>query len=369
MFEHLVALESALDAVLPRPRLRGQLPGELVAAAHRWSEAVWKEAERLGPFPISAAEIVRGIQIAMRPVFVCGVHRSGTTLVRDLIDGHPALAVLPSEGSFYTNHRRHLSFAGLSAWRHFMACEWCRRFANPLNQPPYWLLGRSTPASSPSVAFMRALATWWPVVSENLAAASAWPLAAVALAFAGHGQEGAIDGAVHGWVEKTPTNEQFLTDLWRDFPEAKVVHIVRDPVAVMASRKTMEEYATGSFNALRRTLVDLARSYRIADGEHRVRDPRRRYLLIRFEDLLADPGRAIGCLAEFLGVENLPILHRPTSSGLSTAGNSSFGTGEAGTIDRTRARADVNLLSADEQLRLAVTVGDAAAAVSYAVPA
>jgi len=250
-----------------------------------------------------------------------------------------------------------------------MACEWCRRLVNPLNQPPYWLLGRSTPASSPPVAFMRALAAWWPVVSEHLAAASAWPLAAVALAFAGHAQEGPIDAAVHGWVEKTPTNEQFLLDLWRDFPAAKVVHIVRDPVAVVASRKTMEEYATGSFTALRRTLADLARSYRIADGERVLRDPQRRYLLIRFEDLLADPERAIGCLAEFLGVENLPILHRPTSRGLSTTGNSSFGTGEAGTIDRTRGRADVDLLSADEQLRLAVTVGDAAAAVRYAVPA
>jgi hypothetical protein len=191
----------------------------------------------------------------------------------------------------------------------------------------------------------------------------------VALAFAGHAQEGPIDAAVHGWVEKTPTNEQFLLDLWRDFPAAKVVHIVRDPVAVVASRKTMEEYATGSFTALRRTLADLARSYRIADGERVLRDPQRRYLLIRFEDLLADPERAIGCLAEFLGVENLPILHRPTSRGLSTTGNSSFGTGEAGTIDRTRGRADVDLLSADEQLRLAVTVGDAAAAVRYAVPA
>ena len=68
MFEHLVALESALDAVLPRPRLRGQLPDTLVATARQWSEAVWKEAERLGPFPISGAEIAHGIQIGRAPL-------------------------------------------------------------------------------------------------------------------------------------------------------------------------------------------------------------------------------------------------------------------------------------------------------------
>jgi hypothetical protein len=137
---------------------------------------------------------------------------------------------------------------------------------------------------------------------------------------------------------------------------------------VIASRKRLERHATGSFGAFRTTLADLAESYRIADGGRALHDPER-YLLIRFEDLLADPDRTIGCLAEFLGVEDLPILHRPTSGGLATPSNSSFKAGEAGTIDRTRAHADVNVLSADEQLRLAVVVGDAAAALRYSVPA
>ena len=95
-------------------------------------------------------QIARGLDLAGRPVFVCGVHRSGTTLVRDLLDGHPALAVLPSEGSFYTTHRDHLSAADRSTWRHIMGCEWCRRLANPINQLPYWLTGRGTATYSPS---------------------------------------------------------------------------------------------------------------------------------------------------------------------------------------------------------------------------
>ncbi len=173
---------------------------------------------------------------------------------------------------------------------------------------------------------------------------------------------------MHRWVEKTPTNERFLADIWRDFPDAKVVHVVRDPVAVIASRKRMEQHATGSFRAFRATLADLAESYRIAAAQRQLGNPER-YLLIRFEDLLANPATTIGCLAQFLGVENVPILHRPTSGGLIAASNSSFGMAEAGTIDRTRAHGDINVLSADEQLRLAVTVGDAAADLSYAVPA
>ena len=221
---------------------------------------------------ITPDEIARGLDVARRPVFVCGVHRSGTTLIRDLLDGHPALTVLPSEGSFYTNHRRHLSQADRSAWRHFMACEWCRRLANPINQPPYWLIGRSTPTYSPSVAFARSVATWWTTLEHTLATRmTSWPLIAIALAYASHPREHAIDAGVRRWVEKTPTNERFLGDIWRDYPEAKVVHVVRDPVAVMASRKLMEERATGGFRAFGNALGDLVESYRIAEAQRRER--------------------------------------------------------------------------------------------------
>ena len=369
MFGHLAECEARLDAELPRPRLRGRLPHRLVTRAREWSDAVWSEAETRGPFSIEADAITRGLDLARRPVFICGVHRSGTTLVRDLLDGHPALAVLPSEGSFYTNHRRHLSVADPSARRRFMACEWCRRLANPINQAPYWLIGRTTPAYSPSVAFVRAVTTWWTTLAQALSATvSSWPLAAVALAYASYAGGSAIDGRVQWWVEKTPRNERFLADLWRDFPDAKVIHVVRDPVAVLASRKVMEERATGRFAAIRTALADLAESYRTAEAEHAGGDPRR-YLLIRFEDLLADPPRTIDRLAEFLEVPYLPILDRPTRGGMAAPGNSSFEMAEHGVIDSNRVRGNRDRLSPQELLRIAVVVGDAAAALGYPVPA
>ena len=141
---------------------------------------------------------------------------------------------------------------------------------------------------------------------------------------------------------------------------------MRDPLAVMASRKVMEERATGQFGVFRTALGQLADSYRIADAE-RAHANRERYLLIRFEELLEEPQRTTDRLASFLDVTNLPILHRPTSGGMFTASNSSFGAGESGTIDRSRARAAADVLLPDERLRVAVAVGDAAGALGYAV--
>jgi sulfotransferase family protein len=369
MFELFVTLESRLDAVLPRPRLRGQTPAELIARAREWSEAAWNEAESVGPFPIGSPEIARGMEVARRPVFVCGVHRSGTTLVHDLLDGHPALTVLPSEGSFYTSHRRHLSHLEKSEWRDFMACEWCRRLANPVNQPPYWSIGRSTPDHSPAVAFMRAVAAWWTPVEEQLGErVAAWPLVAIALAYASHPRAGALDAGVERWVEKTPTNERYLEEIWREFPEARVVHVVRDPVAVIASRKRREERATGGFRNMTAALADLAESYRIAEAARTGLDDHR-YLLIHFEQLVQDPDLTIAQLAAFLDVPDMAILHEPTSGGLPATINSSYDVTETRAIDPARVRAEPGALSPDERLRVAVAVGDAAATLGYSVPA
>ena len=47
-------------------------------------------------------------------------------------------------------------------------------------------------------------------------------VAVVALAYASHTNEGTVPIGVERWVEKTPTNEQFLTEVWREFDEQVV---------------------------------------------------------------------------------------------------------------------------------------------------
>ena len=309
----LAALESALDRELVDWRVDRDAAARAAAAGRNWSDHVWRAAEASGPLALSAETIARGVAIARRPVFICGVHRSGTTLVRDLLDSHPALAVLPAEGAFQTRPWRavaRLDPAGAAA---IVGREWLRRLANHSNQPPFWLLGRSTAEGSAYLDFGRALLAWAPVIRRELGPRSySWPLAAVALAYAFCLGARTLPDTLRAWVEKTPTNERYIDRLRREFPAARFVHVIRNPFDVLASRKRMDLHTFGDFRGLRAALADLARSYRCALARHGATDG---YRLVRYEELIGDVDLAIDRVADFLGIESLLALRRPSVAG------------------------------------------------------
>jgi hypothetical protein len=362
----ILDLEQQFDLRLARPRVAIADSSAMQRAAVQWSAAIWAAAEAAGPSELDAAEVARGLDVAHRPVFVCGVRRSGTTLVRDLLDSHPALCVLPSEGTFFTNFERHLQRLRPEHRQAFVGREWLRRLANPIHQHPYWLLGRSSQESSPYIAFARALLAWWPIAREEAGhRITSWPLVAVALAYA-HSTGGLTAGAeVRRWVEKTPTNERFLERLQAEFPKAMFIHAVRHPYAVYASHKQSAQDGGKRLRNAGRILRDLSLSFRIA-VERRRGVNSDQYLLIRYEDLVEAPHNSVDRLAAFLRVAPLPILLRPTAAGLATASNSSFvSDAEPGRVDATVHRRWADVLTRSERERLTAVVGDDAVALGY----
>lgn len=328
MTAEIVELEEVFNDLLPGRRLERQPSNELLAIASRWSEAVWAAGESLGAIAVSSQQREAASQLSQRPVFICGVHRSGTTLVRDLLDGHPALTVLPSEGSYLTSLEPRIRQMSHKKYQSFLGQEWLRRLANPINQPPYWLLGRSTAVSSPYVHFVRNFITWQAVTDKRLYRQAAFnPLIAVVLSYAAAGGE----ITATQWVDKTPTNERFLKKIWSQLPEARIIQVIRDPVAVMVSRKRMEPALN-----LRAFLRDITGSFRVAYEQSRIADSR--YLLLRYEELCAEPESIIKRLSGFLGIDMEPSLLQPTVARTFSAANSSF----------TRNAPEGRILSANE---------------------
>jgi Sulfotransferase family len=200
------------------------------------------------------------------PFFVVGCARSGTTLLRTMLDGHPRLAV-PDESHFVI---------GLAPrwWRPGGAATLDDILEHPKVQAwdvdPVTLRARSEAASPRGYAAM---------------------VDAVFSAYA----------AAHGkarWGDKTPGYVSYVPQLARLFPEARFVHVVRDGREVAAS---LAEWDWGA-----RTAVSGAWWW-----AHKVRVGRRdgarlgpeRYLELRLEDLTASPEETLRRLCAFLGEE------------------------------------------------------------------
>jgi len=364
----LVLFEQQLDRCLSRPRVTADDAGALPGAAARWAAAVWAAASRAGPVELVRDEIARGFDVAQRPVFICGAHRSGTTLVRDMLDNHPALAVVPAEGTFITNLESRLLRQPPIQRLQFLGCEWLCRLANPIHQHPYWLLGSSAADRSPYVEFARALMAWWPLAQQRMSHIASWPLVAVALAYA-HCTNGVrANSVLQRWVEKTPTNERFLDRLRSEFPDAKLIHVVRHPFAVYASHKYEQQQLGRMFRNAKRVLRDLRLSYRVA-LEQSCNHRSDQYLLIRYEDLLESTHTMVEKLAAFLNIEPLPILMQPTAAGLPVPSNSSFtAEGVPGCLNSAHHRWTTTLTRFDRE-RLTAVVGESATSLGYDLPA
>ncbi len=350
----IIEAEDVLNTLLPVYRLEESPSAALIKAAAMWSQTVWAAAVQLGPMALSAQQVSHGLKLAASPVFICGVHRSGTTLLRNLLDGHPELAVLPSEGTYFTNLEFKLQALSENEWPTFLGTEWLRRLANPINQPPYWLLGRTCAAGSPYVDFARYLMAWWKILYQR--EKTQWPHTAVVLAYAS-----CTNTAAALWVDKTPTNERFLNRIWKEMPGAKIIHVVREPVATLISRKEMEPALY-----IRTVLKDMKLSFRVALTPSYLNDPR--FLVVRYEQLCENPTTVTDQIASFLNIGFSESILRPTVAGLPVKANSSSAQ-QAGPdqILKPHQHLHNEQLPAAELRLLASYIGNLAAKLNYPI--
>lgn len=214
------------------------------------------------------------------PIFIVGANRSGTTLVRLILNAHPRIGV-PEEVNYF------------SPW---MAEHWRETASNEdkfRNRVKWQLQHCIEPQVFPGIdrdtltdeVVKRASTYDWRAVYKG--ALEAWA--------AHHGNE--------RWGEKTPGNLFYVDTLRAMFPDAQFIHVVRDPRAGVQSMKEISFFGEDvAFNALirRKCLREgLAYDKRMPPG---------RWRRLRYEDLLATPEDTIAALCDFLGEEFHPCM-------------------------------------------------------------
>jgi sulfotransferase family protein len=208
-------------------------------------------------------------------VIVLGVSRSGTTLLKEMLDRHSELAI-PSES-------------------YFVPQLWDRHDERSDPEEIVHDLGR--------IARVRE----WGVTPEDVRARLP----------AGASFNDVVDAVYRSYADargkrrygdKTPAYMQHLELLDRVFPEAQYVHILRD--GRDAGLSFMDMRRKPRFNLGRpRRLAEFACAWRFEiEGARRLgeRLGAARYLELRYEDLVAEPEARLRDVSEFLGLEFQP---------------------------------------------------------------
>lgn len=135
-----------------------------------------------------------------------------------------------------------------------------------------------------------------------------------------------LHGASH-WGDSSPQDVLYLPTLFEWYADARVIAMVRDPRAFMASYKNYYRRETESYkeryNPL--TVALLWRSYMSAARDSQSAQFAERVRIQRYEDLVAEPDSNVAAIAKHIGIDyEQGMLEVPRA-------NSSYAPGDGGT--------------------------------------
>ena len=206
---------------------------------------------------------------ANAPIFIVGAPRSGTTMLRLMLNAHPRIAI-PFESDFIPKFYRRLGEYG------------------DLTTP-----GNIRRLLEDIAA--QAFVTRGGLVRDKASVLARNPQSYSGLISAIY-ETYAIANGKRRWGDKDPDNVVEIDVLWKLFPDCRIVHIVRDGRGVANSLRKLE---WGSKNLLKLAQdwswrVMLARKMGMMLGP-------RSYLEVRYEDLVRSPEPCLRSICEFVG--------------------------------------------------------------------
>ncbi len=201
------------------------------------------------------------------PIFILGNGRSGTTLMRFMLNAHPDIYIGEEVCYHFWMHNFQGSFKRrLYYYFHSFSYAWLR-------MDPQVVLDQLPPdvnKQDSALVYLRIL------------------------------QCKAAQYGKTRYGEKGPLLTEELDNLFRDYPNARVIHMVRDPRAVVYSHFTMP-WSTSSFIGAN-VMVNVNMRTITQHGE--------RVLAVKLEDLLAEPEATLRKVLDFVGVEwSENVLH------------------------------------------------------------
>ena len=245
------------------------------------------------------------------PIFICGHRKSGTTMLASLFDNHDDLLVYPSDSMFF--------------YKVFPACLNLKKKDNI------------------KLVLENCIKDTLNYEIKNIGKKSLFDVDKISKEFLNemskrdNSPKSLLLSLINAysksckkkrwkmWVEKTTSSEFYATEIVNWFPNAKFIHLVRDPRDNFASLKSgwEERYKNQEedIKGLLQSLIDRGgMGMRVALYNQSVLGEKK-YKIIKFEDLTTKTDKTIKKLTSFLNIKFSESLLIPTMNGFLWKGN------------------------------------------------
>lgn len=260
-----------------------------------------------------------------QPIFILGAHKSGTTLLRNLLSGHPDLFVVPFESHFFPLADRNVDY------------EYRKNRAKGLSVEEMeanfkdWIKTQNEAVDPMGDTFVTGkLNTDTFNRSFSLAESDSDKIRFEKYMSAIHECLGLGKlSSEKRVVEKSVENAEFAVELSKLFPEARFIHIVRNPYSNFVSLRKYKSIGVG-YPLLNRMMKTFQNSFHFL-----LENPKTiaHYKVVRYEDILTETEQVMRQISEFLEIEFTETLLQPSHLGENWAGNSTTGKGFNGVSD------------------------------------
>lgn len=219
---------------------------------------------------------------AERPIFVIGCPRSGTTLLQLMLHSHRRIAIPPETRFVLAAYASRNGFGDLRSEQNRRALA---SFIVGKRKTLFYDLGLDAQE-----------------ITEEIAAGPPTLGSGLGIVFSAYARR----FGKPRWGDKRPGYYTCIPGLLRLFPDAQLVHLIRDGRDCVASLKTMPWFGR-DINAAICTWKEAIRNCRRAARTL----PADTYFELRYEELVADPARHLAALCDYLGEEYDPAMCEP----------------------------------------------------------
>lgn len=216
----------------------------------------------------------------MRPVFVTGCFRSGTTLLGSLLGMHPASLCVPEAqfklSAMHAGAYSRKSTAAPAAYRHILN-HWRFKLWDIEVDPHPALLDHTDATFRDIIEYL---------VSE-------------------YGRHHYDQPDPEVWIDHTPQNGKYGAALLETFDDARMIHIVRDGRAVAASVMPLDWGPNTAHEAALWWARHLSYGTALETSKYQQQG---RVMRVHYEALLMDPDRTLRDICDFIGLDYHPAM-------------------------------------------------------------